>query len=188
MMTPFFTRLKFAFRTFFAILFRDHIPQDVAAALLRSTPPAAPPATAEATASRAADPVTAPGPDTDATAVQVLALLQRDGRLLDFLMEDISPYADAQIGAAVRTVHAGCRQALNEYVVLGPALDAQEGARVTVDEGTGATRVKVLGNLAGPPPFSGVVRHRGWVITRMHLPSLPVVDPSIVAPAEVEVG
>ena len=142
-MTPFFTRLKFAIRTFFAILFRDHLPHDVAAALMTTSHTAS--ATAEAAAPVSAPVATAGAPTPavkvamprkdDATATQMLALLQRDGRLIDFLMEDVTPYADAQIGAAVRSVHAGCRQALERYVSLAPALDAQEGTRVTVDHG-----------------------------------------------------
>src|SRR5262245_14649986 len=141
-MTPFFTRLTFAIRTFFVILFRDHIPHDVAAALMTTTSPAtsatapaAAPVSAPVATAGAAAPAVNAGKlrQLDATATHMLALLQRDGRLIDFLMEDITQYADTQIGAAVRSVHAGCRQALGRYVSLVPALDAPEGTRVTVD-------------------------------------------------------
>src|ERR1051325_6760475 len=99
-MIPFFTRLTFAFKTFFSLLFRGRIPDDVAQAVGGGTQRAKP----------VAPRVTAPPPvKVEPTAAQVLAVLQRDGRLIDFLMEDIAPYSDAQIGAAVRNVHAGGR-------------------------------------------------------------------------------
>jgi Domain of unknown function (DUF2760) len=195
-MTPFFTRLTFAIRTFFAILFRDHVPHDVTAALMTTsgraseTAGAGAPVSAPAAAAGAPAPVVkaAMPPDGDATATQLLALLQRDGRLIDFLMEDITPYADAQIGAAVRSVHAGCRQALERYVSLAPALDAEEGTRVTVDRGSDAARVKLIGNVPGEPPFTGVLHHRGWVVDRMELPPLAAAGRQVIAPAEIEVA
>jgi hypothetical protein len=178
-MIPFFTRLKFAFTTFFALLFSGRIPDDVASrvgGVPRLEPVAPQPA-----------PV-APPPRLEPTAAQVHAVLQRDGRLIDFLMEDVAAYSDAQIGAAVRNVHAGCRDAMRRYLTLTPVLDADEGARITIDSGTNAARVKVIGNVAGQPPFQGVVRHRGWSLNGSDLPSLPTTAPSVVAPAEVEVG
>jgi Domain of unknown function (DUF2760) len=195
-MTPFFTRLKFAFKTFFAILFRDRVPPDVAAALMtRSARTAATAATATPVSSPAATvgaaaPVvkTAPPREEEPTATQMLAVLQRDGRLIDFLMEDISAYPDPQIGAAVRSVHAGCRQALQQYVSLAPALDAHEGARVTIDQDTDAARVKLLGNVSGQPPFTGVLHHRGWVVRRVELPPLAATGRQVIAPAEIEVA
>ena len=180
-MTPFFARLTFAIRTCFAILFRDQIPPDVAAALLPVSP--------SAPASSPGSPPTIPARrEEEATAAQMLALLQRDGRLIDFLMEDIAPYRDEQIGAAVRSVHAGCRQALDRYVSLAPALDAQEGAHVTIDSGADAARVKLIGNVSGQPPFRGVLNHRGWIVTRMELPPLAVTGRQVLAPAEVELA
>src|SRR5262245_2291695 len=179
-MTPFFTRLTFAIRTFFAILFRGHIPSDVAAALMPV------PAARAATTATAAP--AAVRREEAATAAQMLALLQRDGRLIDFLMEDITPYRDEQIGAAVRSVHAGCRQALERYVSLAPALDAQEGAHVTVDGGADAARVKLIGNISGQPPFRGVLNHRGWIVNRMELPPLAATGRQVIAPAEVELA
>jgi len=177
-MLPFFTRLTFAFKTFFAVLFQGRIPDDVAITLggaTREEPVAAP--------------VSAPAPTkAEPTAAQMLAVLQRDGRLIDFLMEDVTPYSDAQIGAAVRNVHAGCREAVRRYLTLEPVLGSEEGARITIEAGTNAAHVKVLGNVAGQPPFSGVVRHRGWMLNRTELPTLPSNAPYVIAPAEVEVA
>jgi Domain of unknown function (DUF2760) len=178
-MAAFLTRVKFAFWTWFTILFRNRIPDPVAAAL--GTSPA-----------RAHTPRPTPTParttPVEPTATEMLALLQRDGRLVDFLMEDIAAYADAQVGAAVREVHTGCRQALLRHVTLTPVIEAQEGGRVTVDVGTDAARVKVIGNVTGHPPFTGVLRHRGWSAARVELPTLPASGRSIVAPAEVELS
>jgi hypothetical protein len=180
-MTPFFTRLKFAFKAFFLILVKDRLPADAAAALGPESMPAEP---ERAPAQKPAPAVEAP----EATATQLLAVLQRDGRLVDFLMEDIGPYGDAQVGAAVRTVHAGCRQALEQYVTMTTVLDANEGSRVTIEAGTDAARVKLVGNVAGHPPYTGVLRHRGWMVSRAALPALPASGRAVVAPAEVEVS
>jgi uncharacterized protein DUF2760 len=178
-MAAFLTRVKFAFWTWFAILVRNRIPDEVAAALRGAAPPSSPAAAAAASPARLAA--------VEPTATEMLALLQRDGRLIDFLMEDISPYDDAQVGAAVREVHTGCRKTLQQHLTLTPVLDAQEGGRVTVDAGTDAARVKVIGNVSGPPPFHGILRHRGWLAARVELPPLPPTGRSVVAPAEVEV-
>lgn len=172
-MTPFFTRLKLAFMAFFLILFKDRLPAE----LQRSPEPA-----------QAQAPAPEPEAPPEATATQLLAVLQRDGRLVDFLMEDIAPYGDAQVGAAVRSVHAGCRKALEQYVTLAPVLAGDEGSRVTIESGTDAARVKLLGNVAGQAPFTGVLRHRGWMVSRAALPALAPSGRAIVAPAEVEVA
>jgi hypothetical protein len=177
-MPPFFTRLTFAFKAFFAVLFHGRIPDDVAITLGEATP-----------RESVVVPVTVAAPtNAEPTAAQMLAVLQRDGRLIDFLMEDIAPYSDVQIGAAVRNVHAGCRDAVRRYLTLEPVLGSEEGARITIEAGTNAARVKVLGNVAGQPPFHGVVRHRGWMLNRTELPTLPSNAPYVIAPAEVEVA
>ena len=130
----------------------------------------------------------APAADTADRAVQLLAILQRDGRLVDFLMEDLAAYPDAQVGAAVRDVHAGCRAALTRYATLAPVMDDEEGQTVTVEPGTDPASVKVTGTVSGEPPYRGVLRHRGWEATRIALPPLPATGRTIVAPAEVEVS
>ena len=180
-MTPYFTRLKLAFKTFFSILDHSRIPDETLTAF-SSQPP------------RAQDVMAAPAPapvasavGDDSPAAQVLAVLQRDGRLIDFLMEDLSAYGDEQIGAAVRNVHASCRDALRRYMTLEPVVGEAEGARVTVEPGTDPAMVKVIGNAAGRPPFQGIVRHRGWLVSRIQLPPAPAGARYVVAPAEVEV-
>jgi hypothetical protein len=175
-MIPYGRRLKFAFRTFFSILDHSRIPDDVVAAMVereRTAPPAGP----------------APPPaDSTDRALQMLAILQRDGRLIDFLMEDLGGYADAQIGAAARDVHAGCRDALERYVSLQAVLEDEEGRPVTIERGADPASVKVVGSVAGAPPYRGVLRHRGWQATRVDLPPLPSAGRTILAPAEVEIS
>jgi hypothetical protein len=170
------TRLKYAFRSFFSLLDYGRIPDDVAEAVLAKPAaapvPAAPPAAVVETSDR---------------AIQMLALLQRDGRLVDFLMEDLAAYPDAQVGAAVRDVHAGCRAVLTRYATLGPVINDEEGQTVTVARGTDAASVKVIGHAAGEPPYRGVLRHRGWEVSRLELPPLAATGRTIVAPAEVEI-
>jgi hypothetical protein len=173
-MIPFGRRVAYAFRAFFTILLHGRIADDVVAALVRTPDP-------EPTVVRATP------PDPIDRATQMLALLQRDGRLLDFLMEDLAAYPDAQVGAAARDVHAGTRQALDRYLSLAPVMHEEEGQTVSVDRGTDAARIKIVGNVAGQPPYRGVLRHRGWEATRVELPPLPSSGRSILAPAEVEV-
>ena len=129
-----------------------------------------------------------PAADSIDRAIQILALLQRDGRLVDFLMEDLSAYPDAQIGAAARDVHAGCRSALQRYLTLAPVIEDDEGRTVTVDRDMDPAAVKVVGNVAGSPPYRGVMRHRGWDARRVELPPLPASARTVLAPAEVEVS
>jgi hypothetical protein len=176
-MIPYWTRLKYAFSAFFALIDFGKIPDDILAATgqgkVAPSAPASPPAVK---------------PETTERAVQMLAILQRDGRLVDFLMEDLTAYQDAQVGAAVRDVHAGCRAALARYATLAPVIDDEEGQAVTVERGTDPASVKVTGNVIGEPPYRGVLRHRGWQATRVDLPPLPSSGRTIVAPAEVEVS
>src|SRR5262249_13966793 len=133
-------------------------------------------------------PVTAPAPapaeTTDAAALRLLADLQREGRLVDFLEEDLSAYPDEQIGAAVRGIHEGCRKALHARVALEPVLRAAEGDAVTLEAGFETAAVRLTGNVGPTPPFRGVVRHPGWRATRVELPARRDADARVIAPAE----
>lgn len=145
------------------------------------------PAGAKAEAQTAAPPMREREPSPEA-AVQILAALQREGRLLDFLQEDLRPYQDDQIGAAVRTIHAGCKTALKEYLEVKPVLEAQEGTKVTIPSGFDPKAVRLTGNVTGNPPFQGVLRHRGWQTEHVRIPgTADRKDRWILAPAEVEV-
>ena len=133
----------------------------------------------------------APAPDgrqLDGAAVQVLAVLQSEGRLLDFLAEDIDSYSDGDIGAAVRDVHRGLRRALADHFPVSPLRSEQEEARLTIPMGFDPAAVRLVGNVVGSPPFSGTLRHRGWRVESVRLPRIPEGDAAkIAAPAEVEV-
>jgi len=129
---------------------------------------------------------TAPtGPD-----LRVLAVLQRDGRLVDFLLEDIDPFTDVQVGAAVRDIHRGCRKALRDYLTVTPILPGEDESEVTVAPDFDPASIRLTGNVQGPPPFRGVLKHHGWRVESVHLPALPGArdDSSVLAPAEVEIS
>ena len=125
------------------------------------------------------------GPD-----LRVLAVLQRDGRLVDFLQEEIDGYSDSQIGAAVRDIHRGCRKALREYLTVEPVLNEPEDASVTVPADFDPAAIRLSGNVAGSPPFRGVLKHHGWRVKSVHLPVMPGArdDSAVLAPAEVEIS
>ncbi len=145
------------------------------------------PAPVQPVAKKAAPPPPPPKPTTDA-AVQLLGLLQREGRLVDFLREDIQSYEDEQVGAAVRAIHESCRQALSEHLTLEPVLSGNEGDEVTVPKDFDPSAIRLTGNVSGEPPFRGTLRHSGWRAKQVKLPSQPSgQDPKIVAPAEVEI-
>ena len=120
-------------------------------------------------------------------ALQMIAILQRDSRLVDFLMEDISGYADDQIGAAVRELHDQCRDALGRYVTLTPVIDGVEGTYAKAPS-KDANVVKFVGNVPAKPPEGGTLRHKGWRAVKVDLPAIGgKQDVTIVAPAEIEI-
>ena len=120
-------------------------------------------------------------------ALQLLGLLQRDARFIDFIEEDVKAYSDADIGAAARVVHEGCRKVLREHFSIQPLRSETEGSRLTLPEGFDAAAVRVTGNVVGKAPFTGTLSHRGWRATDTRLPKLAAGhDAAIVAQAEVE--
>ncbi|MFZ7112390.1 MAG: DUF2760 domain-containing protein [Desulfatiglandales bacterium] len=120
--------------------------------------------------------------------LQILSLLQREGRLVDFLKEDLRAYDDAQIGAAVRSIQENCQKALNRYVDPQAIIDQDEGEEVAVPQGFDPSRIKLTGNVSGKPPFRGVLQHRGWRAGHRDLPVLSgTLDPDVISPAEVEI-
>jgi hypothetical protein len=134
------------------------------------------------------EPASRPSPPSSAPALRLLALLQQEGRFLDFVQEEIGGYSDAQIGAAVRAIHAGCRRVVAEHIELRRVLPAEEGSEVTIEEGFDAASIRLSGNVTSTPPFRGTVQHGGWRVTKCSLPSSSVdTDASVVARAEVEI-
>lgn len=125
------------------------------------------------------------GPD-----LRVLAVLQRDGRLIDFLQEEIDGYSDAQIGAAVRDIHRACHKSLHDYLTIEPIINGAEEERVNVPIDFDPAAIRLVGNVNGSPPFQGVLKHHGWRVKSVQLPVLPVTrdDTSVLSPAEVEIA
>lgn len=120
-------------------------------------------------------------------ALQLLGLLQREARFIDFIEEDVKAYSDADIGGAARVVHEGCRKVLREHFSLQPLRSEAEGSRITLPEGFDAAAVRVTGNVVGKAPFTGTLSHRGWRATDTRLPKLAAGhDAAILAQAEVE--
>jgi hypothetical protein len=167
-------RISLAFRSFFSILFGGNLPGDIAQAFgyskvvpIKSTP--------------------APKPQSGPAdgAVQVLGILQRDARLIDFLMEDISAYSDEQVGAAVRDVQQQSRQSLERYLKLAPVIDGVEGTFAKT-ESLDAAAVKLIGKVppSGKAP-GGTLRHKGWKAEKVELPS--AAPGAVIAPAELEI-
>jgi hypothetical protein len=119
-------------------------------------------------------------------ALRLLALLQQEGRLVDFLQENIDSYDDAQVGAAVRSIHAGCRKALAERLEFRRIFEADEGNSVAVEKGFDPNTIRLSGNVTGEPPFRGTLQHGGWRVTKFALPESSG-DATVIAPAEVEI-
>jgi len=120
--------------------------------------------------------------------LHLFSMMQREGRLMDFLDEDLDQYEDSQIGSAVRAIHANCLQIVREYLDPRPIMAQAEGERVTVDVDFDPGAIKLTGKVVGEPPFSGVIRHKGWQVGKVKLPKLSGrQNAEIIAPAEVEI-
>jgi hypothetical protein len=131
---------------------------------------------------------TAPPPERlHASGLMLLAALQREGRLVDFLEQDASGYSDEEIGSAARVVHDGCRKALRQFFDFVPASAEEEGSPMSVPPGFDPERIRLTGNVSGRPPFRGTLKHHGWIVSNVRMPSISEnLDPRIIAPAEVE--
>ncbi|MFT4069370.1 DUF2760 domain-containing protein [Paraburkholderia sp.] len=191
----FLGRISLAVGTFFSILGNGEFAADVLR--LRNgetageTAGAAPAPTPAATPAPAPQPKPQPAPvlkeATPDAALQLLGLLQRDARFIDFVEEDIKGYSDADIGAAARLVHEGCRATLREHFTIRPVRDEAEGSRVTLAEGFDASAIRLTGNVVGSAPFNGSISHRGWRVDDVRLPKLADGhNAKVIAPAEVE--
>lgn len=194
---PFATRFVLAWVVFFRVLFDGVLARRVKQVadgggepgLLpeasdrggRKSPP--PPEPAQAPGEPAKD----DGKTRQEGALLLLSVLQQDGRLVDFLRQDIASFDDTEVGAAARVVHEGCRKVLDAHFDLSAVRADAEGAKVTVEADETGAAVKLTGNVRGAAPFTGTLRHKGWKATKVSLPS-PTKghDMTIVCPAEVE--
>ena len=138
--------------------------------------------------------VQAPAPEpvvlkeaTPDAALQLLSLLQKEARFIDFIREDVTAYNDADVGVAARVVHEGCNKVINEHFKLAVVRDEQEGSKITLPKGFDAASVRLTGNIVGEAPFTGSLVHKGWQVTEIRLPKLTAGhNAKIIAPAEVE--
>jgi hypothetical protein len=169
-------RILLAFRCFFNILFHGALSAEVLGDLKLARREQAAPAKPAAASRTPAD-----------GALQILTILQRDSRLVDFLMEDIASYSDDQVGAAVRELHDQCRDSIARHVTLQPVIDGVEGTPARAPSGD-PTAVRFIGNVPATPPSGGTLRHKGWRAAKVDLPALAAKeDTTIIAPAEIEI-
>jgi hypothetical protein len=153
---------------------------------------AAPEREPERAKAEAVTPAAAPPPvnQAEAEVVSFLATLQDKGRFVDFLMDDVSAYGDAEVGAAARVVHEGCRAVLREHFDIEPIRTEREGTMITVPESYRADAYRLVGKISGEPPFAGHLVHRGWKTKTVKLPRVLRSSEDrlpAIAPAEVEV-
>ena len=170
-------KIGLAFRAFFNLLFGGTLSDDVLTelGLKKSAAPVKPAAPAP------------PARTASDGALQFLGILQRDSRLVDFLMEDIKSYSDDQVGAAVRELHDQCRDAVARYVTLQPVIDGVEGTFAKAPS-SDPNVVKFIGNVPAKTPDGGTLRHKGWRAAKIDLPALAAQqDATILAPAEIEI-
>jgi len=124
-----------------------------------------------------------------ASGLMLLAAFQREGRFIDFIQQEVGGFSDEDIGAAARVVHSGCRKVLRQFLQLSPAVTGTEGSSTSVSSGFDAQRIRLTGNVSGPPPFKGTLTHHGWVASEIRMPTVSeTIDPRVIAPAEVELA
>ena len=187
----FLSRIAIAIGSFFAILGNARLASDITRlrggeALAADVPPVAPKEVRiEVPVEKIVEKVVEKR--VDASALQLLGLLQREARFVDFVQEDVVGYTDAEVGAAARVVHEGCRKVLGAHFSIAPVRSEPEGSRVTLAAGFDATAVRLTGNVVGQAPFTGTLGHRGWRVTEARLPQLTDDKAAaILAQAEVE--
>jgi hypothetical protein len=206
------SRVRLAFSCFFRVLFGKQLPPEAAGLLPeearpKALPPETPgpkppgpkppgpkppdkkPETPEKKPEAADKPRASAAQHHKDGALALLALLQREGRLVDFLTEAIDDAPDDAIGAAVREVHRGCRKVLDQYLSMEPVMPGEEGAKASVPKGFDPAEIRLIGEARGEPPYRGTLRHHGWRVVDAKLPALADgVDRTVVAPAEVELS
>lgn len=174
------SRLWLSWACFFRVLFDGQFAARVAALRDRGAAETLPAPSAGATPIAAS-----PSASPERGALQLLSLLQREGRFVDFVEQEVTAFSDADVGAAARVVHEGCRRALHAHARIASVRGEAEGAALTLERAS--NDVKLVGNVAGSAPYRGVLRHRGWRVEELKLPTLiGAHDPKLVAPAELE--
>ena len=183
---PLLSRIWLSWLASFRILFDGRFAASVAFLREGGTPSESKPVVA-----LPSEPAIAPraeaAPASANAALQLLSLLQREGRFIDFVQQELASFSDAEIGTAARVVHEGCRRALRTHAQIVSVRSEAEGASLTLEHAS--DDVKLVGNVAGSAPFRGVLRHRGWRVAGLKLPTVVGAhDPTLVAPAELELS
>ncbi len=128
--------------------------------------------------------------DTDSRrsgALQIITALQKEGRLLDFLEENLGQYSDSDIGSAVRSIHEGCKKVIGQMLVKKVILEQEEGSVYRINADYDAHSIKLSGRVREQFPLKGVVIHPGWQAVELNLPNYNQNNEMIINPAEVEV-
>jgi len=183
---PWWRRVGLAFGVFFRILFDARFAASLPSGGMEATSSPAAPVAAPATGGGAVGAVSS-AESSQEGALLLLSLLQTEGRFVDFLQQDVTPFPDADVGAVARVVHAGCRKVLGAHLRIEAIRAESEGQSVALEPGFDPSRIKLTGRVSGAGRLVGVLRHRGWQATDVRLPS--VVDRAgsrILCPAEVE--
>jgi hypothetical protein len=128
-------------------------------------------------------------PPDERSALLLLSSLQREGRLVDFLQQEVAGFSDEEIGSAARVVHSGCKKVLQQYVSLKPIRTEAEGDSVQLASGFDQQQIRLAGNVGAKPPLKGALKHHGWIATEVKLPAVnPDLNLRVIAPAEVEIS
>lgn len=174
--------LLFAVRCFFAVLFSAETARRIESALAE-----APPSSAEPPRPPVETPKAPAGP-VRSEAVSLLAALQREARFVDFVMEPLTGYSDAQVGAAARGVHDECAAVLGRMFAPQPVRTENEGEPFDVESGYEAGELRIVGDRP-EGSFRATLQHPGWRATRCDVPrwtgGAAAVD--VIAAAEAEV-
>ncbi len=148
-------------------------------------PPSSAPSPAPST-----EPAAPPRMTAEAEVITLLGLFQEKGRFIDFLMDDVTAYSDAQVGAAARVVHQGCKTVLKEHIDIEPISTEAEGKHIDIPQDAPSAHYRFVGKVTEASPRSGTLVHKGWKAGSVRLPrTLKPDDASLppIAPAQIEV-
>ncbi|MFO0617020.1 MAG: DUF2760 domain-containing protein [Polyangiaceae bacterium] len=120
-------------------------------------------------------------------ALWLLGHLQREGRFVDFLEQDVTSFKDQEVGEAARVVHAGCKKAIASVLEVKAVREEEEGSAVTLQGDYDKAANKLTGDVKGSAPYKGTLRHKGWRAIGAKLPTPTKGDePTVLCPAEIE--
>lgn len=183
-MNRFVLSMRIWWRTLFDARVREQVAQVLTGKTLAPPAPVAPAPSTSPPVTR--PPAPAPKPPQRSEALTLLATLQREARLIDFLKESLTDYTDAQIGAAVRDIQRDAGKVLERLFKVRPISNQEEGAEVQAP--ADAERYRLVGTVSGSAPYRGQLVHHGWEATVCEIPEWTGSTPAakVIAPVEVE--